>query len=134
VLGAILDFPELLDDPDIDGAVSELEGDVALGVAAVRRMWDPQSPFAVSEVLDLMPPAIHAFAASRLASPAFESVDEARAELLENAKKLRRRTWQREKVGLLEQLATAEQQGDSTAEDELLQELARRSRSKLGLT
>jgi DNA primase len=134
VLGALLDFSELLDDPEVMEAVAELEGDAALGVAAVRRMWDPKKSLQPSELLDLMPPAIHAFAANRLASPLFEAPEEARTELLDNAKKLRRRAWSRDKVQLVEALARAEGRGDSTAEDELLRELSRRSKRKLGLS
>jgi DNA primase len=37
ILGALLDFPELLDDPDLDEAVAALDGDLALAVAALRR-------------------------------------------------------------------------------------------------
>jgi DNA primase len=134
ILGAILDFPELLDDPDVMGAITELEDDAALGVAAVRQMWDPKKSLQASELLDLMPPAIHAFAANRLASPLFDAAAEARTELLDNAKKLRRRAWSRDKAQLVEALARAEGRGDSTAEDELLRELSRRSKRKLGLS
>jgi DNA primase len=133
ILGVLLDFPELLTDPEVIEAVQELEGDVALGVAAVRRMWDSKKPFEGSELLDLFPPAIHAFAANRLASPQFEAADEARTELLENAKKLRRLAWGRDKAHLVEALTHAEGRGDNAAEDELLRELARRSKRKLGL-
>ena len=134
VLGAILDFPELLEDPEVMEALGELEGEAALGVAAVRRMWDSKKSLEGSELLDLMPAAIHAFAASRLASPMFEAVEEARTELLDNAKKLQRRAWTRDKAQLVEALSRAEGRGDSTAEDELLRELSRRSKRKLGLS
>lgn len=134
MLGALLDFPDLLVDPEIGGALGELEGEVALGVAALRQMWESKKPFEASELLDLFPPAIHAFAASRLASPQFEDRDEARTELLENAKKLRRLAWGRDKAQLVEALSHAEGRGDNAAEDELLREVARRSKRKLGLT
>jgi len=134
ILGAILDYPELVDDPAVSEALGELEGDPALGVAAVRRMWDPKKSLEASELLDLMPPTVHAFAANRLASPEFEALEEARTELLENAKKLRRRSWSRDKAQLVEAISRAEGRGDSTAEDELLRELSRQSKRKLGLT
>ncbi len=134
IFGAILDFPELLGDSSIDEVLSLLEGDVALGVAAVREMWDPKKSTQTAEILDLMPPAIHSFAASRLAAPKFDELTGAHAELIENAKKLRRRAWSREKAQMVEEIARAEQLGDCATEDELLRELARRSKEKLGLS
>lgn len=134
ILGAVLDFPELLEDDEVTSALTELDGDPALGVAAVRRMWDPKKSLQAADLLDLMPAAIHAFAASRLASPKFVEVAGARTELLENAKKLRRRAWSRDKARLVDEISRAEDLGDSAAQDELLQELARRSKRKLGLS
>ena len=37
ILGAVLDFPELLHDPDIEPALTSLDGDLALAIAALRR-------------------------------------------------------------------------------------------------
>ncbi len=43
ILGAVLDFPELLHDPDIEPALASLDGDVALAVAALRRTLDTRA-------------------------------------------------------------------------------------------
>ncbi len=40
ILGAILDFPELLHDPEIEPALTSLDGDLALAIAALRRTLD----------------------------------------------------------------------------------------------
>ncbi|MFT3771312.1 MAG: DNA primase [Minicystis sp.] len=37
MLGALLDFPELLDDPEVENALTSLDGEAALAVAALRR-------------------------------------------------------------------------------------------------
>ncbi len=132
VLGAILDFPELFGEPEVEEVLAQAEGDLALGVDAVRRVWDAKGSLAGDEVLDLIPRPIHAFASGRLAAPKFAEVKEARAELLENAKKLRERSLRADRAAAMEQMGRAERLGDSATEDELLQELARRSKEKLG--
>jgi DNA primase len=38
ILGAVLDFPELLDEPDIEQALASLDGDLALAVATLRQL------------------------------------------------------------------------------------------------
>jgi len=134
MLGSVLDFPELLEDTDVAQALTQLDGDPALGVAAVRRMWDPKKSLQAADLLDLLPPAIHAFASSRLASPKFDQAVGARTELLENAKKLRRWAWSRDKARLVDEISRAEGVGDHAAQDELLEELSRRSKRKLGLS
>ncbi|MCC6526724.1 MAG: toprim domain-containing protein [Polyangiaceae bacterium] len=132
VLGVLLDQPELCDDPDIGEALTDLDGDVALGVAALREMWDSKRRIEPAELLDLLPSTIHPFAVGRLAAPAWDAIAEAKTELLENAAKLRRRAWSREKAHLVDELSRAGAVGDQAAEDDLLRELLRRSRSKLG--
>ncbi len=133
VFGALLEFPELLDNPQVLDALQHAEGDLALGVDAVRRMWDAKKSLRGPEILDLMPRAIHPFAVGRLASPKFMECDEACTELLENAKKLQWLSLKGDKAAKLEELAHAERMGDTAAEDELLRELTRRSKQKLGL-
>jgi DNA primase len=133
VLGAILDFPELLADDEVGAAVEGAEGDLALALDAVRRMWEAKRSLAGDEVLDLIPRPIHAFASGRLAAPSFADMKDARAELLENAKKLRNRSLRADRAAAMEQMGRAGRLGDSVTEDELLQELARRSKKKLGL-
>jgi DNA primase len=133
VLGALLDFPELLDDPEVLPALEESEGDLALAVVALRTARDRDGGRLGFEVLEELPRSVHAFASGRLAAPRFAELKEARAELLENAKKLRERTLQAERAAALEQMQRASRLGDREAEDELLQALARRSKEKLGL-
>lgn len=133
IIGAILDFPELLDDPDIDVALATLEGDSALTVAALRRGVAHQEDICSPSFLARLPDAIHSFAMGRLASPAFDAQTEAKSELMDNARKLDRLTMQRENEAAVRMLQHATATGDPASEDELLREIQARSRRKLGL-
>ncbi len=132
VLGAILDFPELLEDPEATEASDGAEGDLALALDAVRRMWDAKRSLAGDEVLDLIPRPIHAFASGRLAAPVFGDMKDARAELLSNLKKLQNLSLRADRAAAMEQLNRAGRLGDTAAEDELLLQLARSRDKKLG--
>lgn len=134
VLGALLDYPELLGDQEVDAVVASAEGDLALSLAVVRQSWERHGAALGDEVLDLMPRSFHAFASGRLAAPKFAEQKEARAELLDNARKLRTKTLQADRTAVLEQMTRASRIGDREAEDDLLAELARRSKEKLGLS
>lgn len=130
ILGAVLDFPELLGDPDVEEALTVLDGDVALAVVAARHRPIPEKGLAAAEFLAQIPPSIHSFAAGRLVSPAFEAAHEAKTELLENARKLRRLTLLRENAAVVDQLQKGVAMGDVAAEDALLREVQRRALEK----
>jgi DNA primase len=134
VLGVLLDLPELFDDPEVGGLLDALEGDIALAVAAVRRLWETKKTLEGAENLDLKPEAIHAFAVGRLVAPKFADREEGRAELLDNGRKLQRLYLKGDGVAAREELAQAGRLGDSETEDSLLREISRRSRKKHGLT
>jgi DNA primase len=139
VLGALLDFPELCDpessgDEELCQALADVEGDLALSIAALRQSWDEKKSLEVQHLLDLMPPAIHSFAAARLAAPEFIEVANARRELVDNTNKLRRIALKDDSAIKLDKLAQAARLGDSDVQDELLEELARRSRERHGLS
>jgi DNA primase len=134
ILGALLDYPELFDEDATEEAVAELCGDVALAAGIVRAQWDEKRGLFAPELLALLPRAIHSFAVGRLASPASVSLDDARRELVGNAKQLRRRSLKGDKAFNEQKLARMQALGDEDAEDELLRELARVKREKLRLT
>lgn len=133
VLGSILDFPDLLDDPAVEAAVSMLDGPVALAVAAARQSRGGQMGLYADEFLAQIPGPIHSFAAGRLASPEFDAAGEAKDELLKNALKLRRLSLMREKAAGAEELHRAEALGDVASEEALMRDAQRRTREKLGL-
>ncbi|AKT39818.1 DNA primase [Chondromyces crocatus] len=134
ILGAVIDCPEILADPEVVPALEVLEGDVALAVVAARRYFIPEKGLAADEFLAQISSAIHSFAAGRLAAPGFEGAAEAKTELLENARKLRRLTLKRANAAVVHQLEKGEAMGDVASEESMLREVQRRAREKLGLS
>jgi DNA primase len=87
----------------------------------------------VLEILAQVPDPLHTFAAERLASPHYEHRETARAVLLQNAQKLRRREFSRHKAEAIDDLRRSERTGDTAAADAVLRNLERRAREKHGL-
>jgi len=161
VLGALFDFPELLDEPTVQDAASQLEGDVVAAYIALRQFVldhatigpseqghsGPQEAGSTSgrttrrleigvyaaEFLAQIPPSIQAFAVGRLASPAFETPEVARTVLFENAEKLRRLSLTRENAAMVDEVERAAGRGDDESWMALLREADRAARSKRGL-
>jgi DNA primase len=111
ILGAFLDFPELLDGPAADQAAVLLDGDFAIALAAMRHfrqegVWDPEV------VLAKASPPIHAFALARWAAPQHETLADAKAVLEPNLRKLLSLEWSREKAALFGNLERAEKAGE----------------------
>jgi DNA primase len=131
ILGAILDFPELLADDDLQTALECLEGDVALAIVAARHNFTFEMGLAASEFLAQVPAPIHSFAAGRLVSPVFEAASTAKATLLENSQKLSRQALARQKAAVVSQLQKSAV--DADAENALLRELFQRRAGGLGL-
>ncbi|HTJ80487.1 MAG TPA: toprim domain-containing protein, partial [Polyangiaceae bacterium] len=130
VLGALIDYPELLDHPDVRAALSAVDGDVALAIVAVRQsLWKGGS---ASDFLAAIPSSIQSFAAGRLASPVFEDLALARSELLDNSNKIRSLLWQRQNSDARDVLMKAPSSLDSDSEL-LLREIEQRARRKRGL-
>ncbi len=93
VVGAILDFPALLDDSEVQGVLPLLEGDSARIVAGVAQFMRTnergEKVLDTSEFLAQMAPAIKTFASSRLAAPENETIEQARETVASAAKRLR---------------------------------------------
>jgi DNA primase len=133
IVGALMDFPELLDDASVLDALDVLDGDFALVVDAVRQSRWTETGLYTDEFLARIPASIHSFAAGRLASPGFEAAVEAKDELLKNAEKLRRLSLSRENAATVDELHRVAPQGDVALEDALLLESVRRAKAKRGL-
>jgi DNA primase len=131
ILGALLDFPALLDSIEVLDAVGAVEGDSALAIAALRQSPDLASD--PEQLLAKLPASIHPFAAARLAAPRHPSMDDATAELLGNVEKLKRLESSRHKSEVIEELARVQASGDFDREMALLGEQARRARERHGL-
>jgi DNA primase len=161
MVGALLDFPALLDEPEVVQVLQVLDGDAALTVAALRRTLDAHATTGPSqagheageggapgvasgrpaveigvyadEFLAQIPAPIQEFAVGRLASPAFDSLDVARGVLFENARKLSSLSLKRENAAEIEELHRVEARGDAEAENEMLRAFAERAQKKRGL-
>ncbi|HMI88935.1 MAG TPA: DNA primase [Polyangiaceae bacterium] len=135
ILGCFLDFPELLLDPVGEQATRDLSGPPALAAAALLQAQKSGQQISqdVLEILAQVPDALHTFAAERLASPLHEHCEIARAALVQNAEKLKRREFLRRKAQVVEALHRIERTGETAAEDALLREINRRAREKHGL-
>jgi DNA primase len=140
IVGAIIEYPALLDEALVQEQLALLEGPSARTVAAVSDccrvalVGDPPTPqktLDTSNFLAQIPPAIQAFASRRLAAPEHLSTEEARAHLLENAQKLRRVMLERETSDIARE--TYKAAGDWDREMELARDAQERARQKHGL-
>ena len=135
IVGAVLDFPVLLDDCDLQEAFNLLEGESARIVAAMGPCMRPtargEKGLDSAEFLAQMPPAIQAFATARLAAPAHDTIEEARATVIANVKKLRESNVSREaRESVREQQRVV---GDWEAELELAKHVDTLVRERQGL-
>ena len=133
VLGCILDWPELLHDAEVGDALGFTEGDIALTIALARRTFLGQKADSVEEFLAKIPVSIHAFAASRLAAPRHNRLEDARTVLLKNVSKLRRLEQHRRRPEDLEAIQRAAASGDFDAELALLQMHVKLARERHGV-
>jgi DNA primase len=135
ILGCFLDFPDLLEDPIAEEAMKDLSGPpaVAAGVLCQAQKSGQQIRLDVLEILAQVPAPLHTFAAERLASPHYEHRETARAVLVQNAQKLKRREFSRQKADAIDDIRRSERTGDTAAADAVLRNLERRAREKHGL-
>jgi DNA primase len=133
ILGSLIDFPVLFDDPEVMDAVGSLDGEAALAIGTVRQSLTDEMEYLTDEFLARIPASIHAFAAGRLASPVFETAEIAREELIKNAGKLKKLISLRENAATADQLQRVAPLGDVALEDTLMMEAANRARKKLRL-
>jgi DNA primase len=131
LLGALLDFPELLDGPEAEQAAVVLDGEAAMALAALRQArqegaWDPEVMLAKAAA------PIHAFALARWAAPRHERLADAKAELVGNLRKLLSLEWSREKEEVLTDLERAQKTGDVERENSLLRRIQDRARERHG--
>jgi DNA primase len=140
IAGAIIEYPALLEDPEIQGELELLEGVSAKVVAAVAQSL-VQSPTQTTEggkktldstvFLAQIPEAIHPFASERLAAPGHETLSDARTTVIENARKLRKLVLGREADDIAREQYKAG--GDFEAALELAKQANERVRLKHGL-
>lgn len=147
MVGAVLDFPELLADPAMDSHLALLDGHAAQTLAALgRALRAPgaggraatgnsrfDAPEFLSEIGALdgggAGSRLHAFVASRLAAPEMESLEQARQVLEESAARLRKLELERETVETSRYIR--ERASAWEEEVELAREVAERHRRRL---
>ncbi len=127
ILACLLDFPELLEDPELEAVFALLDGPVALAIAAMRQSLGPGGALDVGEFLARCPALIHPFAARRLAGPVFETVAEAKTELLQNGQKLQRLLLKNDNAAIREELRRLDMLGDRASEEAKLREIQQRA-------
>lgn len=132
VVGCLIEFPSLLDDPEVAEELTVLEGPAVMAVASLRRAWKSvEKKLNVDAFLQEIPPAVRSFANQRLANPKNESEADAKRYLLDNANKLKRLLLSQEAAQITRETYRA--QGNWETERELLREAAERLRAKHGL-
>src|SRR5690606_26991827 len=137
IVGALLDFPELLADKELLQSAAHLEGDPAAALASLRLAMMQNggilSGSALHGVLGRLPDRLRTFGAERLAQPKHLDIDTARVELFANLDKLRHMELTRLSSSALSQIERARLEGDYDQELALLKEQEERARKKRGL-
>lgn len=132
IVGCLIEWPSLLDDPEVAEELALLEGPVVMALAALRRAWKPEEKrLDVDLFLSEIPPAVRVLANQHLANPQQETEANAKGYLLENANKLKRLLLSQEAAEITREAYRV--QGDWDTERELLREAAERLRAKHGL-
>lgn len=133
ILGALLDYPELLVSDELEAGVSLLAGDLAVAVAALRQIDTNFERTSVELVLAKLPSSIHPFALARLTAPRHSRLEDARTELVGNMDKLKRLEMARQTNETVEEIERAAKSGDFEQELLLLGEQMRRAKARHGL-
>jgi len=157
IVGALIEYPSLMSEPEVQEVLNLLEGPSATTVAALSRAvaaapaHGPPRGGSASDVphpegeshktreksldtssfLAQIPPTIQAFAAERLAAPQHETREEALRNLLENGRKLRNVVLERETLDISRE--TYKAGGDWDAEVELARTAHDRMRERHGV-
>jgi hypothetical protein len=141
-VGALIEFPSLLEDSAVADVLPLLEGNSARTIAVLAQSLigatgdhksapSGEKALDTSVFLEQIPPAIKGFATRRLADPHFATKEEARGHLLDNANKLKRAVLSRETSELARE--QHERVGDWQAEKALATAAAERIREKHGV-
>jgi DNA primase len=137
IVGALLDFPELLDSDELIAYSAHMEGDAAAAVATLKLLALQKggvlSGGALQEALPRLPDRLQPFAAQRLAAPKHLDIDTARVELFANLDKLHQMELTRLSSSALSEIERARQEGDYDQELELLRRQEERARRRRGL-
>ncbi len=137
VVGALVEYPELLAEPATIEALAVAEGELSLAIAALRRLLDEHGQTSrdwdASAVAEQFPPSLRPVVLARLVAPEIKTLDAAAAALRLNLGKLERLQRRRDQAGVVEELRKASASGDTDAELSLLEQQLARARARHGL-
>ena len=136
ILGAALEYPELLVEPEIVGLLEVVDGDLALGLATLRRLRESgaSTPLEPAALVAEFPQVLQPQVALRLAVPELMAIDRAREVLSDNLHKLARLQRPRERASVVEELRQAAARGDLDSQLEVLQRQMARAKARHGLS
>jgi len=137
ILGAALEYPDLLRAPEIVALLEAADGDLALGLATLRALYAESggAPLAsdparfIAEFPEVLRPQV----SMRLAAPELSNREAAQEVLTENLQKLARLHGRRERASVVEELRRASASGDVDAQTDLLQRQMARAKARHGL-
>jgi hypothetical protein len=132
IVGALLDFPGLLADPEVAGALVHLEGPAVLTVAALRKAWTNEKGLDTAAFLAQIPPAIQGFAHARFAVPTHESEIAAKEYLLASAQRLERLILEHEAGQVARDLFRADEEDRESALREITERRTKQLRQSVG--
>lgn len=140
VIGALLDFPELLDSEDLLAYSARMEGELAAVIACLHRARRAtRSPTGhlsagdLHEALAKMPENVRPFVQARLAAPLHGATKTAQVELIGNLKKLMHIEHTRLSSSAQSDLEKARRAGDFDQELDLLRQQTLRARKRRGM-
>lgn len=133
ILGVLLDHPQLLDSSELSESAVFLEGDIAAAVAAAKSTMTGHPVLATEQFLAKLPGSVYPFAASRLAAPLYESLEDATTVLSQNINKLVRLEQVRQKHDAMSALRRAAAAGDFEAELALLEQQSKQAQQRHGV-
>lgn len=120
ILGALLDYPGLLTDPDLHPALDVLDGDAALLLLVMRQESD------LASALQACPASLRSMVAGRIARPFFETAADAKADVLRHAQVLGRLRTQRSHIDLHDQVRRLSTSGRTNAAKTAIERATRR--------
>ncbi|MET0413892.1 MAG: DNA primase [Polyangiaceae bacterium] len=133
VLGAVLEYPELLGDAEVVPLLAVAEGDLAMALMQVQQLGSDLGRLEPAAYAARFPPSLRDQVIQRLAAPELPELRQGRSVLLENLLKLRRLQQRREQPAVVEELRRAQQSGDHEAQMNLLRLQQARTRARHGL-
>lgn len=132
ILGTLIEWPQLLKDPEVADALDDLEGPGVILLAALRRNWNfEQNRLDTDAFLEAVPASYEGFAKQRLADSKLESEVSAKDHLLRNAKQLKSLVLSQSAAQTSREMYRA--QGDWEAHVDLAKEASEMLRAKRGI-